>query len=482
MNDDGRLDLDDLGSVIERASSIDEPADVVGEEPRRTWGERLEAAGISPWVRRHRIALAAGTAAVVVVGVGATAWLRAQPPPWHAADVSVIAATLDTDYGVSLRPFDDGTAVGAYLATTPDAGTTVRILGVEGPGIRASSVGAPLPTGNQMAAVVRAVLGCNDETLTAAPTDYRIRVAATDAWGRTSTVFAPVPSDGWSWREVASQTCWRQSAAARVEIGRLRMDVDDGAGALNLRFDVRSTLPGPVVATLDSFNAETVIVPTNEGRSLTSGEQSTVTGKLEVLDCSAGVPPLPGVAVPDSPTSQMSSRMVQGIGMQVFSPDQQTWALVPIEFSRQMAAEVRRGLASVCSGTPEVGVAAEQVVRPVEDSAANTVSLTMVVDVQLPGDRMAKVGIMQDGILGYPDQSLAAWSLAPRGGGRTEATWTFTCDSVPMPPSLDVRFVDGVRPTPVRVPLDQEVLAPWVSDACPDMTADRLVESGWQLP
>ena len=42
---DGRLDLDDLGSVIEGASSIGRPADVVGDDAGRTWGERLDDAG-----------------------------------------------------------------------------------------------------------------------------------------------------------------------------------------------------------------------------------------------------------------------------------------------------------------------------------------------------------------------------------------------------------------------------------------------------
>ena len=55
MSSDGRLDLDDLGHVIEQASSLD---DVVGtDDPRPTLRERLESRGALPWVRRHRLAL-----------------------------------------------------------------------------------------------------------------------------------------------------------------------------------------------------------------------------------------------------------------------------------------------------------------------------------------------------------------------------------------------------------------------------------------
>jgi hypothetical protein len=123
-----------------------------------------------------------------------------------------------------------------------------------------------------------------------------------------------------------------------------------------------------------------------------------------------------------------------------------------------------------------------QVVRRISDDGTGNASLVLVVDVDLPDGRLAQVGISQDYTIAFPDPATSLWSIAPRGGGRAEATWTFSCFAVPAAPSLDVRFVDGIRPTPVRVRLDQETLAPWVSDTCPDMTADLLVESGWQLP
>ena len=71
MSGDGRLDLDDLGEVIDGATTLDE---VVGEEHPTTWGERLESAGVTPWVRRHRVVVAG------VVSVAATTVSIFLPP------------------------------------------------------------------------------------------------------------------------------------------------------------------------------------------------------------------------------------------------------------------------------------------------------------------------------------------------------------------------------------------------------------------
>ena len=69
---DGHLDLDDL----DLATSLD----VVGDDEPRL-GEliaaRLESAGVTPWLRRHRVVLAATSSVVVLALVaGGVVWLR----------------------------------------------------------------------------------------------------------------------------------------------------------------------------------------------------------------------------------------------------------------------------------------------------------------------------------------------------------------------------------------------------------------------
>ena len=162
--------------------------------------------------------------------------------------------------------------------------------------------------------------------------------------------------------------------------------------------------------------------------------------------------------------------------------DQSGWAMIPVAFTAAQAAEVRRALAAVCADAPKVEVGEVQVVRSVADEAYGTVTLTLKVAASVPGGRVMIVSVSDDLALGNPDATLNAWSALPAGGGSGEVTWTFSCTANPQPPSLDVRFVGGVRATPLRLPLDQEALAPWVGEACPLLTPATLVDSGWTLP
>jgi hypothetical protein len=151
-------------------------------------------------------------------------------------------------------------------------------------------------------------------------------------------------------------------------------------------------------------------------------------------------------------------------------------------FTDAQSEIVRRAFASVCAGTPAVRVTDLTVVRSTADEAQGTVTLTMVVTTAVARDRQMQVAVPPDWAIGGTDVGDLPWVLAPRGGGRAETTWTFSCTSTPVPPSLSVRFVDGTRPTPVSVPLSQPTIAPWVSEACPSLTSSNLVENGWSLP
>ena len=78
---DGRLDLDELGEVIDRASTLDDPArtEVIDDGKGGPGLERLEDAGVAPWVRRHRVAVASVTAVAVLATAGVVAgrcWCR----------------------------------------------------------------------------------------------------------------------------------------------------------------------------------------------------------------------------------------------------------------------------------------------------------------------------------------------------------------------------------------------------------------------
>jgi hypothetical protein len=483
MSDDGRLDLDDLGSVIEGASTIDQPRDVVGDDTRTTWGERLEGAGITPWIRRHRVALAISTVVVVAVGIGGTAWLRAQPPPWHDIAISAVPASVDEYSGPGLSFADNGIVMAAYLVQTDDPATSLHVEGLEGPGIRASTVGAPHPNGNQAAVLVHALIDCGGDLPPSIASDYRLRVTASDAWGRSREEMVSADSAEASWPQLVMQMCLQTAVYSDVTMTGLRASADQGAGAVRLEVDLASTLPVTAEAQFEGVDTGQLLLPYDPAPvDLASGTTETVSGSLQVRDCSAGAPALPGVTVPDDPQDPRSYSNGDGIGVYVVTPDRQAGALLPLLFDTAQSAEVQRAIGEICRDAPTVAVSDLAVVRVVDDTAAATTTLIFSLRARVAGDRVMKVAVGPDPAFSPSDPGLIDWTTLPAGGGTGQVAWTFSCQANPQPPSLDVRFVDGLRATPVRIPLDQLVVAPEVSGACPLLTPATLNNQGWSLP
>lgn len=480
---DGRLDLDDLGSVIEGASSIDRPADVVSDDVGRTWSERLAAAGVVPFARRHRVAVGVAAVAVVVVGVGTGAWLRTQPPPWREPAVSVVAASLEQGSGPYLAVREARLAAAAYVPVVGDPAVSVRIDGLEGPGIRASATTGPRVGGNPDATVVSAVVGCGIDAIRAQTRDFHLRITTTDSWGRERSGLADVPATDFGWADFVRQTCWQEAAQGSLRVERVSAQLDDGAAAVVLEIDVESAMPYDALVRPDGIDLDALRIPwTAEATGLAASGSSPVPVRLEVTDCSAGAPGVPTTQIPDDPFEPRSYGAAEGITLVVSSPDQQAGAVVPLAFGTDQSNEIRRALAQICADAPPVRVSGLRVVRSVADDDFGATTLTMTVDATVGGGRIMKVGVSQDTAFGTPAPGQVPWATLPPGGGTATVTWTFQCTANPQPPSLDIRFVDGLRPTPLTVPLDQDTVAPWVSDACPLLTRDTLDELGWYLP
>ncbi|MFN8168315.1 MAG: hypothetical protein U0S36_05995 [Candidatus Nanopelagicales bacterium] len=148
MSGDGRLDLDDLGEVIDHASVLDDQprAEVLDDGNGPGWAERLEDAGITPWARRHRRPLSVAAVAVLVVVAGAIAYPRLVPPPVdpelrvRATPVVPTQNQDDTGGTVTLADqvgiFSNGQTFRAAYALTKDSAddtATYRIDGLVGP-------------------------------------------------------------------------------------------------------------------------------------------------------------------------------------------------------------------------------------------------------------------------------------------------------------------------------------------------------------
>jgi hypothetical protein len=196
---DGHLDLDDL----DLATSLD----VVGDDEPRL-GEliaaRLEAAGVTPWLRRHRVLLSATTVVVVLATVaGGVVWLR-RPVPLPS-DPRVLVkvsgpdptAVVETDEATG-RPV--GVAQDLSLTTAERPGVRVQVALV-GPGIAAVDEATGYTAVDRTRAdaelELHARLDCSTPESTTAvvgagPDDYGLQVRRTAPEGEVRTERVPI--------------------------------------------------------------------------------------------------------------------------------------------------------------------------------------------------------------------------------------------------------------------------------------------------
>ena len=147
MSGDGRLDLDELGDVIDHAATLETPArtEVLDDGRGRTWAERLEDAGVTPWLRRHRAVVASVTAIAVLASTGVVAYRTLVPPPLDPEIRVAATPVVPSQYviGDSSQAFDQigifntGLSLRSAYALVRDGGpdgSSYRITGLPAPG------------------------------------------------------------------------------------------------------------------------------------------------------------------------------------------------------------------------------------------------------------------------------------------------------------------------------------------------------------
>ena len=197
-------------------------------------GDRLEDAGITPWLRRHRLAVATTTAVCVIVGAGAVAYRVLVPPPLdpqlRVTVTDLVPSTyVDGDFvagagaaGPLPLPLTSTTAARAAYGLTPDdpADTAVyAVIGIEGPAVRASTARDHRLDGSvPVASNIDVIVDCVDNDIDPEPGSYALLVS-TRCWNRTVVgrlplVGSPRPGRG-TWRRPAPTggPCGRWSSA-----------------------------------------------------------------------------------------------------------------------------------------------------------------------------------------------------------------------------------------------------------------------------
>jgi hypothetical protein len=502
MSGDGRLDLDDLGQVVENATPLGAAPDrdeLGGGSEGPTWSERLTP--VRGWLHRRRPVVAVATAVALALGVGAAAWTRGQPPP--PATELAVGLSFDPDRA-GVEFLDDSVLRIGVRADARRPGETVRVLGLAGTGIAASRATSTAPGDFDVSAVIDCGLEPTLVTGTAA-TEHLIEVESTDAYGRTLRGRLPMigvtDSLGFSLSQHCAQIITDRGILPTVTSAR--RDGDGLALTVSVRNDtahrVLLTVP-PMMGTVD-VTAPDVGVPAGRSRFWDV--------RLSVTDCAR--PQLPWVA-PDGTwieiagTDLLTDPAALGTDVEPVIDAQASFlggpdadgalsSMYQGPSSRQIRLgavwpEMRGWVRDVCGGaapaTASVRPAGIAIPAP---SAEDPSRLALPVDVRLvlPGGAV-RVAEPAPGPYSSPEPRLVAardpgrgWSLATNGPGQVTARlwWLVSCTGDLSPPTLAVEVRDGVRTTPWRIALDDGALADALAVACPVEAAGADVLAGW---
>jgi hypothetical protein len=491
---DGRLELDELGSVIDHASALDAPRrdDLLEGNDALTWGERLQSAGVTPWLRRHRVPLAATTVILLVAGVATTAFLRSRPP---AQDMTVSASVnnwvSDISSGSGVLNSTPGMLASTYRATPGHPGDTLRILGIVGPGIRASTAHPlsdhPAEDGSVIADVA-AVVGCDDPTAgTATANDFRLRIEQTDVYGRTTTGLVDLSLvDAGQWVDGVVQPCIQQQLTEHVPATATRITGDIAARVITIDASVRNGF-GRDLSVSPMAGSETAVYVGGTVVFLPPSTEAVVPVRIRVTDCAN--PRLDDAYIPD-PTGTGARPQVAGVNLFATISGQEGYGgSLVMPFSAAQHATVRRLFAQMCAGVPPASVTvliagrspADVVNRFATGGNPSLVGLRIWVDVATRAQHVALTdGTAPEDIANGAVPTVLPVSSGVRDGhARLVVDWAGSCDFVQSPPIVTLTLTSGTRSWPVRASLASLHLEDAYRVACPGFQPGDFAGNGW---
>lgn len=521
MSGDGRLDLDELGDVIDHASTLDTPArtEVLDDGRGRSWGERLEDAGVTPWMRRHRVALASVTAVAVLVPAGIVGYRTLVPPPVDPEIRVAVTPVIPSQYvlGETVQTYDQvGIFVtpqslrSAYALSAPDeadrSANTYSIVGLTGPGVRASTASLlPSPTGGVADQVARqdvdVIADCFDPAvLRSQPSDYALTVARTDDRGRTVTGAVPMPAGAPDWSAFLTSTCLQAQSQFGIVAQSVSVAIDRRSNVVQAAVVVSNALDVPSTVGLTPMYGVTKLVPTMAPIALAAKRGAVLPIAFEVRDCA--FPELSWISTPTFPGSQSYDvGGAPGVYLSVTFPPEVIDAATdptglggtgqtPLVLTPAQRGTIEDGVATVCAGAPSASAEVREVgsarkvtgVFPSGNAESTRFPITLVVT----ADGAGRVRIT-------PPEALADESVTTRvapaaatavDGRATLRTWVdVDCQTGYAPPPVAQVEVTTPRGAfPLQVPVDDANLARAVAASCPELPLEQLLSFGWAPP
>lgn len=479
---DGRLDLDELGSVIESATAA--PATELLEDGigRPTVAERFETAGLTPWRRRHPLATGA-VGIVMAVGLVALAVrVATMPPPFDPTVVATITAVSGPDLAIKLDGPDGDVGAGWFQVDAVPAGDRVAITGIHGPGLGAtdgsdqsSAYAGAIPIQGAPVWSARAIIDCRDGVTRPSEDDYHLTLRKTDRWGRSSAVEVPLPIGSSRWADTVADVCWSRLTAGSLSIAELDTRVDLVRSQVNLGIRVRSSLSVAAIVGSELEDFGSVRVGQTFRAPLAARGTIDTDVVLSILSCDGASVPRP--FFPQTSTYSVVSRE-PGVGFGLQSAEDRRTAYVPVRFTADQTREVEAAIGRVCAGSPSVGV--RSVGTPQVFALGGAYSerrFRLQLDVATSSGRASAVEVRDDP--GAQSPTTAVAGVAAEGVGPVTVSWGFACQNTPAPPTVSVIVTDGRRSWPWRGTLTDSAIERAVLRACPGQSATGLAANGW---
>jgi hypothetical protein len=496
---DGRLELDELGGIIDHASTLDpgSHAEVVGGVESPSWGERLESAGVTPWVRRHRAAVASVTAAALLVVGAGVVWQRTRPEP---LDMTVAVTATDADSN-EVQVTDTGALSYDYDLSPARPGDSVRTAGLIGPGI-ASSFGDTSrdPRPRTVTDAVYVVPGCDDPALDdAKANDYRILVERTDAAGHVAfgAIDAPAGSQA-HWPQALRSRCVQQWLDERVTGTFVGVSSDPARHVLTIDTTIHNGLSREVDLNVGGSGGSFSIA----SQQLPVIPDATVrlAVLLTVFDCrnpqydagfSVDGTPFTGIGlfanyVPDVRGSATADDVDLTAG------PNQAGGQVSVRWSDAVQSDIDHQLQAMCRDMPafsETAISARVHPNPALEANAQSrgstdpITVRTVLDVETGADSVTVSDV--DDSFGTPVPLLpviTTSTAAVRGRhARVTVDWAVSCQDQPGPPQLQLQLHDASGDHPARITMGDDVVARALLAACPDMNRDDASSRGWSI-
>ena len=270
---------------------------------------------------RHRVVVVLlGLSGLLLGAVSAHADSR---PPTVVAPVRLTLSAAPAS-GTSVGIANITTLTGAggvglaadYLATTPDVGAVVDVVGIVGPGVATVSfTPGRVASGTVTTVTLAGTLDCdNDRWWTATDAEYRVRVVGIDRLKHSRIAVVPLaPPDAASWRQAVQRACLT-SVLGRAVLDRWLVMADPRQHAVTLSVRVHNPASRSLFLQLafpgrpSGAGAAVVEVPAHSSRTVATTWQAGLCRWV------------PTALLPTSPSPSGTTVLLLRVGVGRFTP------------------------------------------------------------------------------------------------------------------------------------------------------------------